>query len=68
MSRLFPACVVPGLLLPAALGGLLTLSWTGVILGFIRGGLVRISLVHHVTRSISSVCHLWGTRPFRNRD
>ena len=68
MSRLFPAWVVLGLVLPAALGGLLTMSWTGVLLGFIWGGLVRVFLVHHVTWSINSVCHIWGTRPFRCHD
>ena len=50
------------------LGGLLTWSWTGVLLGFLWGGLVRVFLVHHVTWSINSVCHLWGSRPFRSDD
>jgi stearoyl-CoA desaturase (delta-9 desaturase) len=68
MSRLFPLWVLLGLLVPAALGGLLTLSWTGVLLGFIWGGLVRVFLVHHVTWSINSVCHIWGTRPFKSHD
>lgn len=68
MSNLFPLWVLLGLLIPAALGGLFTLSWTGVLLGFIWGGLVRIFLVHHVTWSINSVCHIWGTRPFRTND
>lgn len=68
MSQFFPAWVLLGLMIPAALGGILTLSWTGALLGFIWGGLVRILLVHHVTWSINSVCHLWGTRPFRSHD
>ena len=68
MSKLFPVWVTLGLLIPAALGGLFTLSWAGVLLGFIWGGLVRIFLVHHVTWSINSVCHIWGTRPFRSHD
>jgi len=68
MNRLFPLWVFVGLLIPAVLGGLLTLSWTGVLLGFIWGGLVRVFLVHHVTWSINSVCHIWGSRPFRNHD
>ncbi len=68
MSQLFPVWVLLGLLIPAALGGLLTLSWMGVLLGFIWGGLVRVFLVHHVTWSINSVCHIWGTRPFDNHD
>jgi stearoyl-CoA desaturase (delta-9 desaturase) len=68
MSRLFPLWVLLGLLIPAALGGVLTLSWTGALLGFLWGGLVRIFLVHHVTWSINSVCHIWGARPFRSHD
>ncbi len=68
MSQWFPVWVLLGLLIPAALGGLLTLSWTGVLLGFIWGGLVRVFLVHHVTWSINSVCHIWGTRPFNTHD
>jgi stearoyl-CoA desaturase (Delta-9 desaturase) len=68
VSRLFPLWVVLGLVIPAAMGGLLTMSWAGVLLGFLWGGLARIFLVHHVTWSINSVCHLWGTRPFRSHD
>jgi stearoyl-CoA desaturase (delta-9 desaturase) len=68
MNATFPLWVLVGLLIPAALGGLLTMSWTGVLLGLVWGGLVRIFFVHHVTWSVNSVCHIWGTRPFRNRD
>ena len=57
-----------GLLLPALLGGLLTWSWTGVLLGFLWGGLARVFLVHHLTWSINSICHFWGSRPFRTPD
>lgn len=68
VSALFPLWVVLGLVFPAALGGVLTLSWTGALLGLIWGGLVRVFFVHHVTWSINSVCHLWGSRPFRCND
>lgn len=68
MNASFPLWVVLGLAIPAALGGLFTMSWMGVLLGFIWGGLVRVFLVHHVTWSINSVCHIWGTRPFRSHD
>jgi stearoyl-CoA desaturase (delta-9 desaturase) len=68
VNKLFPLWVIIGLLIPAALAGLIIRSWTGVLLGFIWGGLVRVFLVHHVTWSINSVCHLWGTRPFKSHD
>ncbi len=68
VSRLFGLWVLLGLLLPAAGGGLLTGTWFGAFLGFLWGGLVRVFLVHHLTFSINSICHLWGRRPFRCND
>lgn len=68
VSRLFGLWVLLGLLLPAVAGGLLTGTWFGAFLGFLWGGLVRVFLVHHVTWSINSICHLWGRRPFRCND
>ena len=35
---------------------------------FFWAGLVRIALLHHVTWSINSVCHVYGERPFETRD
>ncbi|MFO0959258.1 MAG: acyl-CoA desaturase [Isosphaeraceae bacterium] len=67
-SALFPAWVALGLLIPAALGGLATGTWAGAATGLIWGGLVRIFLVHHVTWSVNSACHLWGLRPYRSND
>ena len=68
VSALFPMWVAIGLLIPAVLGGLLTQSWTGVLTGFAWGGLARVFLVHHVTWSVNSICHLWGRQPFRSHD
>ena len=67
-SSLFPVWVALGLLIPAVLGGMLTRSWAGATTGFVWGGLVRVFLVHHVTWSINSACHLWGSRPFESGD
>jgi stearoyl-CoA desaturase (delta-9 desaturase) len=36
--------------------------------GLLWGGVVRICLVHHVTWSVNSVCHVFGTRPFKTGD
>jgi stearoyl-CoA desaturase (delta-9 desaturase) len=68
LSALFPLWVAVGLLIPAVLGGVLTASWGGALLGLVWGGLVRIFFVHHVTWSVNSVCHLWGGRPYDNGD
>jgi stearoyl-CoA desaturase (delta-9 desaturase) len=68
ISRLFPLWVAIGLLVPAVIGGLVTMSWTGALLGFLWGGLARVFLVHHVTWSINSIGHLWGSKPYRSHD
>jgi stearoyl-CoA desaturase (delta-9 desaturase) len=67
-DRLFVGWVLLGLLLPAVLGGLLTESWIGAVRGLLWGGLVRIFLVHHITWSVNSIGHLWGSRPHQSGD
>ena len=64
----FPAWAALGLVIPAVLGGWLTQTWTGVWTGLIWGGLVRLFLVHHVTWSVNSACHLWGSQPYGSDD
>jgi stearoyl-CoA desaturase (delta-9 desaturase) len=68
IARWFPAIVVATLLLPAVVGGLVTWSWAGALTAFFWAGLIRIAFVHHVTWSINSICHVFGTRPFASRD
>lgn len=67
-SFLFPLWVTLSLMLPAVLGGILTMSWRGAWTGLIWGGLVRVFLVHHVTWSVNSACHLWGRQPYKTDD
>jgi len=68
VHQLFGVWVTIGLMIPAVTGGFITETWRGAMLGFLWGGLVRVFLVHHVTWSINSVCHLWGTRTFQTQD
>jgi stearoyl-CoA desaturase (delta-9 desaturase) len=64
ISRLFPLWTVLSLLAPAAIGGLVTQSWWGALTAFFWAGLVRVAVLHHVTWSINSICHMVGNRPF----
>jgi len=68
VTATFPLWVGLGLLIPAGLGWLVSGSWVGALLGLLWGGVVRIFVVHHVTWSVNSICHLWGARPFRVAD
>ncbi|MGY1914644.1 acyl-CoA desaturase [Blastococcus sp. SYSU DS0973] len=63
-DRLFTVWAAISLFLPAVIGGLVTTSWAGAWTAFFWAGLVRIGLLHHVTWSINSVCHVVGDRPF----
>ncbi len=68
VSRQFPLWVAVSLLAPAVAGGLVTWSWQGALTAFFWASLVRVALLHHVTWSINSICHIIGDRPFVSRD
>jgi stearoyl-CoA desaturase (delta-9 desaturase) len=59
VDRTYVMWVVLSLAIPFLIAG-----WQGLI----WGGLVRIFFVHHVTWSVNSVCHTWGTRPYATDD
>lgn len=58
-SRTFLLWIAAGLLIPYAIDG-----WRG----FVWGGLVRVFLLHHVTWSVNSVCHVFGKRDYDTPD
>jgi stearoyl-CoA desaturase (Delta-9 desaturase) len=55
------------LFVPPLLGGLVSWSWYGALTAFFWASLVRVALLHHVTWSINSICHVYGQRPFATR-
>jgi stearoyl-CoA desaturase (Delta-9 desaturase) len=68
IDKLYFGWVFLGMLIPAAIVGFITHSWGGALSGFLWGGLGRIGLMQHVTWSVNSVCHVWGSRPFSSGD
>jgi stearoyl-CoA desaturase (delta-9 desaturase) len=68
ISKTFALWAAISVFLPPLIGWLVTGTWAGVLSAFFWGSLVRIFLIHHVTWSINSVCHLVGKRPFASRD
>ena len=56
-----------GFVIPFAIGGLLG-GWMGAWTGLLWGGVVRVFVGHHITWSVNSVCHAFGTRPFETND
>ncbi|MCL6670641.1 acyl-CoA desaturase [Streptomyces panaciradicis] len=67
VSRAFPLLSVLTLALPFGLGWAIGGSWLYGVTALLWAGLVRIALLHHVTWSVNSLCHLIGERPFRTR-
>jgi stearoyl-CoA desaturase (delta-9 desaturase) len=68
ISRWFPLWVLLGFLIPALIGWAIDGGWRGAFLGFLWGGVIRMFLVHHITWSVNSVCHIWGSQTYRSGD
>jgi len=68
IHKSFGLWVTLGIAAPALLGLLLTGTLRGTLEAALWGGPVRIFLAHHVTWSINSVCHFFGTRRFEVDD
>ena len=64
IHRLFPLWVAIGIAIPFGLGYAVDGTLGGALAAALWGGAVRIFLLHHVTWSINSVCHFFGTRRF----
>jgi stearoyl-CoA desaturase (Delta-9 desaturase) len=69
IDRLFPLWCVLSLALPFGIGWFAGgLSLAAGLSALLWAGLARICLLHHVTWSINSVCHMFGRRPHDTPD
>lgn len=68
INRTFNFWVAVSLITPTVLGYLWEGSWRGAVLGLIWGGLVRVLMTHHITWSINSICHVFGSREYDSGD
>ena len=68
INRHYILFVIASLAIPALIGGLVTMTFTGALLGFLWGGLARAFFTHHVTWSINSICHIFGSKDYDSGD
>ena len=68
VHKLFPVMTFVTFAVPMLAGGLITMSWHGALSALLWAGGVRVFLLHHVTWSINSICHVFGDRPFATRE
>lgn len=62
VGRLFPLLAVASLAIPFGIGYALAGTLTGALTALVWAGLVRMTLLHHVTWSVNSLCHAFGRR------
>jgi len=60
-------CILLGLIFPAVLGGLISQTWAGFFTGLLWGGFIRVFVSNLLIGAVNSVCHVYGTRPFRTK-
>jgi stearoyl-CoA desaturase (Delta-9 desaturase) len=68
ISRHFLWWVLLGLAIPFGLGYAIGGTLTAALLALFWGGFVRVFFVHHITWSINSICHFFGSRRFQTDD
>jgi stearoyl-CoA desaturase (Delta-9 desaturase) len=68
VDRLFPLWAISSLAIPFFIGWALWGTIAGAVSALLWAGFVRMALLHHVTWSINSICHLWGRKPFVTND
>jgi stearoyl-CoA desaturase (delta-9 desaturase) len=68
VDRTFVLWAVGGLVLPFVLGFAIGGSLATGLTALLWGGLVRLFVLHHLTYSINSVCHVFGRRRFATTD
>jgi stearoyl-CoA desaturase (delta-9 desaturase) len=68
VNRLYFLWLFLGLAIPAGIGGLVSGTWMGALLGLLWGGLVRMFLGHIAIVAVNSVTHLWGAQPYKSHD
>ena len=68
VDRTFILWAALGLAVPFGLGWIIGGTVDTALTGLLWGGAVRVFVVHHLTYSINSLCHVFGRRPFDTDD
>jgi stearoyl-CoA desaturase (Delta-9 desaturase) len=68
VNRTFLWWVLAGFVAPFTIGYLLGGTLVGGLTSLLWGGLIRMLVLHHVTYSINSLCHVFGRRDFETGD
>ena len=68
VSRWFPLFALSSLAAPFFLGWALSGAIGGALTALLWAGFARLMLLHHVTWSVNSICHMFGKQPATQKD
>lgn len=68
ISRLFPVFALASLAIPFFIGWTLSGAISGALTALLWAGLARMMILHHVTWSVNSICHMFGRQPAAQDD
>jgi stearoyl-CoA desaturase (Delta-9 desaturase) len=68
VDRTFVVWALGGMAAAFGLGWLIGGTFTAALTGLLWGGAVRLLVLHHVTYSINSLCHFFGSKRFDTGD
>jgi stearoyl-CoA desaturase (delta-9 desaturase) len=68
LSRLFPLFALSSFAAPFFLGWTMSGALRGAFSALLWAGIVRVALLHHVTWSVNSICHMFGQQPATQTD
>ena len=68
VNRTFLLWAILGLVIPFGLGWAIGGTIAAALTALLWGGAVRVFMLHHVTYSINSLCHMFGRQPFETKD
>jgi stearoyl-CoA desaturase (Delta-9 desaturase) len=68
IGKLFPFFAVASLAIPFGIGYSLAGTWVGALSALLWAGIVRMAVLHHITWSVNSICHVFGRRTIDVKD
>lgn len=66
--RTYSFWILASVAIPIGIGYLIEPTLLGAFYGLLFGAGARILWTHHITWSINSVCHVFGSRPYQSKD
>jgi len=68
IGKLFPVFALASLAIPFGIGYSLAGTWVGALSALVWAGVIRMTVLHHITWSVNSICHVFGRQTMAVND